>query len=235
MKNKVSVNLDIDSPYAESNTAFYNFKRKLTYNFVFKILTKYIDPSKNYNILEIGTGSGFFLKYAQEYFPNSSFYAIEYDSRLVEISKKRNPNVFISQGNAELFDFDSITFDFVFSFQVIEHLYHPERMLTNVYKHLNDGGFFLFTTPNLDGYGAVVMKEKWHGYRDDHVSLKGFDDWVKISLAHGFDPIHLSSTFFSGIPILNRFPFGLINWLLLLLFGSFKWKYGESFVGLFKK
>ncbi len=108
-------------------------------------------------------------------------------------------------------------------------------MLQLVKKHLEPGGVFIFTTPNLTGYGARMMKEQWLGYREDHVSLKGYDDWVALLKETGFTPVYCGSTFFSGIPWFNRFPLGIVNWGLLFLFGSWKWRSGESFVGLFKK
>jgi len=107
-------------------------------------------------------------------------------------------------------------------------------MLDNVRAHLKPGGIFLVTTPNLSGLGARLMKEKWHGYRDDHVSMKGKDEWDRLIAAHGFSPLYSGSTFFSGVPLLNKLPFGIVNWLLLLAFGSLRWSAGESYVGVFK-
>ena len=107
-------------------------------------------------------------------------------------------------------------------------------MLECVRKHLSPNGIFILTTPNLDGFGAKIMKNKWHGYRDDHVSLKGFMDWKGLVEKNGFQPVYCGSTFFSGIPILNSFPLGLFNWGLLVVFGTARWKYGESFVGIFR-
>ena len=90
------------------------------------------------------------------------------------------------------------------------------------------------TTPNLSGLGAHWMKEKWHGYRDDHVSLKGKDEWDLLIVSHGFEPLYTGSTFFSGFPVLNKLPMGILNWMLLVVFGSLRWSVGESYVGVFK-
>ena len=122
----------------------------------------------------------------------------------------------------------------VVSFQVIEHLYNPSAMLVNVRNHLRPGGIFLVTTPNVSGFGARWMQDKWHGYREDHVSLMGKDDWDRLIISHGFEPLYSGSTFFSGVPILNKLPLGVINWLLLVVFGSLRWRWGESYVGVFK-
>jgi hypothetical protein len=77
------------------------------------------------------------------------------------------------------------------------------------------------------------MGKNWHGYRNDHVSLKDVDGWVGLVESHGFDCVYAGSTFFSGVPLLNKLPLGIFNWALLLAFGSLRWKKGEAFVGAF--
>jgi hypothetical protein len=106
-------------------------------------------------------------------------------------------------------------------------------MLARARRHLAPGGLLIITTPNLEGFGARVMKSRWHGYRDDHVSLKTVDQWLSVIEAQGFRAVYVGSTFFSGIPWLNRMPLGLVNWGLLTVFGAWRWHRGESFVGAF--
>ena len=234
MNEKVSVNTDIPSPYIENRGGLYRLKRRLTYAFAFRLLNKHLKNRRNLEILEIGTGSGFFLDFARDSFPDSRFSGVEYDERLLAETSSRAPFADLIKGNAENFDLGKDRFDLVVSFQVIEHLYNPGAMLDNVSTHLKPGGLFLVTTPNLSGLGARWMKEKWHGYRDDHVSLKGKDEWDGLIETHGFEPLYTGSTFFSGLPVLNKLPLGIINWLLLVGFGSLRWSLGESYVGVFK-
>jgi SAM-dependent methyltransferase len=234
MTYRVSVNTKISSPYIESKSPLYRLKRKLTYAFAFRLLNRYLMQRQGLEILEIGTGSGFFLEFAKESFPNSHFSGVEYDERLLAETALRAPHASLIQGNAENFSIEKGRYDLVVSFQVIEHLYNPSAMLENVRAHLKPGGVFLVTTPNLTGLGARVMKERWHGYRDDHVSLKGMDEWNRLIVGHGFISLYSGSTFFSGVPLLNKLPLGIINWLLLFSFGSLRWSFGESYVGVFK-
>jgi SAM-dependent methyltransferase len=233
MNDKVSVNTDIPSPYIENRGGLYRLKRKLTYGFAFRLLNKHLDRKQPLEILEIGTGSGFFLDFASENFPNSRLTGLEYDERLLYEAQRRAPNASIIQGNAECFELGLNKYDLIVSFQVIEHLYNPEAMLENVKAHLKSGGIFLVTTPNLSGIGAQIMKDRWQGYRDDHVSLMHKRDWESLIKTKGFSSLYSGSTFFSGVPVMNKFPLGIINWLLLFVFGSLNWSAGESYVGLF--
>jgi len=231
--SKVSVNLDEPTPYLESDSYLHRLKRKLTYRFALNAIKKQFSSISPFSLLELGTGSGFFLLAAHDYFPKAQLCGIEFDNRLLEATQKRVPFAKTWQGNAESFEIPGQKFDVIASFQVIEHLYKPEFMLIQVKRHLKAGGLFIFTTPNLDGLGAKTMGSKWHGYREDHVSMKGASQWVDLLSSQGFIPLSVGSTFFSGIPFLNRFPLGIFNWLLLLIFGYAPWMRGESFVGVF--
>ena len=232
--SKVSVDLESPSPYIEKVSYFYKIRRKLTYAFAINAVKRFKSKEEKFSLLEIGTGSGYFLSFIHSEFPNASLSGIEYDHRLLETTTSKVPFENCKQGNAELFDFEGEKFDVIVSFQVIEHLYKPEEMLERVKRHLNQNGVFVMTTPNLDGVGARIMGKKWHGFRDDHVSLKGYSDWSALLQKCGFVPVYCGSTFFSGIPLINRFPFGIFNWMLLVIFGTARWKYGESFVGIFQ-
>jgi hypothetical protein len=107
-------------------------------------------------------------------------------------------------------------------------------MSNRVTSHLNQEGILILTTPILECLIANIMKGKWHGYRPDYVSLKGNTEWKTLIENYGFKSIYCGSTFFTGIPLLNKLPLGLINWGSLFLVGSLKWKHGESFIGVFR-
>jgi len=231
---KFSVDLNCPSFYVEPDSKSYRFKRKLTLKPILDIIRKSVGIRKEFSLLEIGTGSGYLLTFLESEYPHAKLAGLEYDERLVSVARSKVNKATIVQGNAEDFDFKNEMFDVIVSLQVIEHLYRPDLMLASVRKHLASGGVFIFTSPNLSSCGARFMKQKWHGYRDDHVFMMEFSDWSPFICKNGFTPIYCGSTFFSGIPFMNKLPMGILNWGLLYLFGSMKWKYGESFVGIFK-
>ncbi len=229
-----TVKLNEPSLYAEPDSGLYRFKRKLTYSNILNLIQKYLKNKTQFNFLEIGTGSGFLLTFLEQKYPNANFRGIEYDPRLVELTQKKLQRAKVEQGNAESFELDE-TFDMVVSLQVIEHLYNPEKMLESVKKVLKNDGYFIFTTPNLGCVSEKVMKEKWHGYREDHVALKNCQQWDDLLKENGFKKVYSGSTFFTGIPLLNKLPLGVFNWALLYFIGSMSWQKGESYVGVFTK
>lgn len=231
--SKVSVDLSAPSPYIEKDSRLHRFKRSLSYAFAFRLITQHFRNNAPRSLLEIGTGSGFFLDFFSERFPAATLHGVEFDERLLAVTQARCPRAQCRQGNAETFDLSPLRFDVIVSFQVIEHLYEPERLLEKARQHLAPGGLLIITTPNLDGVGARWMGKRWHGHRDDHVNLKGANEWQRLIESHGFRSIYAGSTFFSGVPWLNRLPLGLLNWGLLATLGSVRWRQGESFVGAF--
>jgi SAM-dependent methyltransferase len=232
--NKTTVDLSKPTLYAEPDNYIYRIKRKITYRNVLIIISKYISNEHSKSVLEIGTGSGFLISILENTYPKIIFKGLEYDDRLVELTKTKTIKANIIQGNAESFDLKQ-KFNLIVSLQVIEHLYNPEAMIDCVSNHLADDGVFILTTPNLGCISDRIMKDKWHGYRLDHVSLKSRKEWDKLLLEKGFKKIYSGSTFFSGIPILNKLPLGIINWSLLFFIGSLPWSNGESYIGVFKK
>lgn len=233
--SKVSVNLNEPSPYIEGDSWPHRLKRKLSYRFAFKLIRKFKPDLIQGALLEVGTGSGLFLAFCSQIYPHLKLFGLEYDERLLAVTRQRAPTAKSKQGNAEDFEWGTTRFDVVVSFQVLEHLYNPEEMIKRVSSHLVSGGLFIVTTPNLNGLGAKALGAKWHGYRDDHVSLKCMSEWIELIESHGFTSAYTGSTFLTGIPIMNRLPLGIINWSLLYLFGAWPWSRGESFVGAFYK
>ncbi len=232
---KVSVDLSAPSPYVEPDSFVYRMRRRMTYAFALRLLRKRLKREQPIELLEIGTGSGFFLAFVQSAFPKAVLSGLEYDPRLLEVTRARAPFAKCLRDNAEEFDFGDKRFDVIVSFQVVEHLYNPDAMLHRVRQQLKPNGIFLVTSPNLDGLGARIMGNRWHGYREDHVSLKGCREWRRLIESDGFVSDYLGSTFFSGIPWLNCLPLGVCNWFLLATCGCIRWNHGESFVGVFRR
>jgi SAM-dependent methyltransferase len=230
----VSVDLESPSPYVETDSRLYRLKRKLTFQAVMRWVRRAARGSGDFSLLEIGTGAGFFLSFLEAEFAKARLTGIEYDPRLVALTRSKVSRATIQQGNAEEFELPGQKFDIIVSLQVIEHLYHPERMLESVRKHLKPDGVFIFTTPNLGGLGSRLMRDRWHALCADHVSLKPFDEWKSLAEGSGFASIYCGSTFFTGIPWMNRLPLGLVNWGLLVTVGAMRWRHGESFIGVFR-
>ena len=191
--------------------------------------------SSSLSVLDIGTGSGSFLRSIETEFENCKVYGIEYDPRLVTVTNQKIKCGECRQGNAEDFEVPKEKMDIVTSFHVIEHLYKPEKLLRQANKCLKMNGILILATPNLDSIARHVHGKSWQGFRFDHVSLKNRDDWTSEVIKNGFSPLFVGTTFFSGIKAFKIPPLNLITGLFSFLFGAVNWKYGESVIGAYRK
>lgn len=232
-KQETTIDFNEDTFYRESLNARQLFFRKLTYRDIFRKLRRYNKRDVN-SVLEVGSGSGFFVRFFSERFPNSETVSIEYDHRLHEVIKQNSPRTEVHSKNAEDFDFGR-KFDLIVSTHVIEHLYNPEKMVACVSQHLNKDGLLILTTPNNDGFGHLIHGDNWNGIRDDHVSLFNLPELVALVSEHGFDIQYAGSSFFSGVKLMRKVPFRFLNDLLLVLFGSLRWTRGEALMIVARK
>jgi GT2 family glycosyltransferase/2-polyprenyl-3-methyl-5-hydroxy-6-metoxy-1,4-benzoquinol methylase len=103
---------------------------------------------KNKGVLEIGCGSGYGTKYIAES-GAQKVTAYDIDSKAIDFANKNfsHSNIVFAQGDAETLILNK-KYDVILSFEVIEHLNHPEKLLQTVSKSLKKGGVFILSTPN---------------------------------------------------------------------------------------
>jgi SAM-dependent methyltransferase len=67
--------------------------------------------------------------------------------------------------------FPDASFDLVLASHLIEHLNDPAAFVREVYRVLASGGYFLVTTPNIDGFQARLFRSRWRSAIFDHLYL----------------------------------------------------------------
>lgn len=202
--------IDIDSLYNKdyyssnennsvANYCNYENQEKVIKN-KFKFAYSYIheNTSVNKKILEIGAGYGFFLKFLSK---KLKLYAIE-------ISKAAAWKILENNSGAKVYnaDFNRLkleeSFDFIVSFDVIEHQTNLKKYLIKVHSLLDKEGAFMFTTPDygtflnkMFGSHAPAIQPLYHNYYFDH-------EWIKKNLPKfGFKIIYLKTTHFEPMNI----------------------------------
>ena len=104
--------------------------------------------SKNKEVLEIGSGSGYGAYYMATHGVKNIF-AIDPDGKTVDFAKSNFKAKYLQYQKSKIEDLKiKSKFDVVFSFEVIEHLENPEIMLSKVKSLLKKGGVLLVSTPN---------------------------------------------------------------------------------------
>ncbi len=132
-------------------------------NFVYqRSLLAYLEAAKRVsgNVLEIGTGSG----YGIEYIASSATKFVTLDKHQPEeLSNETlicSENVrFIQIKVPPLTNVPDNYFDFVITFQVIEHIKDHKTFVREIFRILKPGGKVILTTPNIK---TSLTRNPWH-------------------------------------------------------------------------
>lgn len=225
-KQRVDLEKLYDAGYYNTNTdnavanyVDYRIQEKVTLK-NFKFAYEYLKASgskKKKKLLEIGAGFGYFLKYLPR---NIICEAIEISKEAIAEIKKQD-DVIVHQG-----DFLKIgisgKFDFIVSFDAIEHQIYLDRYLKKVNSLLEKDGIFIFTTPDFSslfnkivGKNSPLIQLRYHNYYLDK-------KWLKTNiLDFGFRIVSLKTVYIKDVDIgyiilMASFIFPIISKLGLL-------------------
>lgn len=109
------------------------------------------------NLLDVGSGSGFFLDAARERGWNP--FGTEYDVRMVEACRGRG--IQMEQGQLDPGKYPIGHFDVITSFEVIEHVLFPLVDMGHIASLLRKGGIGYLTTPNFSSISRRLSRGQW--------------------------------------------------------------------------
>jgi SAM-dependent methyltransferase len=119
----------------------------------------FLSRVENGNLLDIGCGTGGFLRNMQTLGWN--VFGVEPDVNAVERGRKFN-NINIFEGTLEKAAFPDETFDAITLIHVIEHLDDPTRTLREIYRILKKDGTFVIITPNIGSLCHKKFRQFWY-------------------------------------------------------------------------
>ena len=132
--------------------------RDVTDNFVFqRSKLAYVEAAKRVGgrVLEIGTGTGYGIDIIA---PNVEHFVTMDKTRSEELGAMP-ANVEFKEGVVPPLPFADESFDYVVSFQVIEHIKRDKELVREVHRVLKRGGKFIVSTPNRP---MSLTRNPWH-------------------------------------------------------------------------
>lgn len=156
-------------------------------------------------VLEIGCGSGLFLRYLQE-----AGYAVEgVETSKAEVRYARERfGLTVSEGALETLPLEPGHYDAVVMVNVLEHVLDPAATVARIHSLLKPGGWVVLVLPMIDSGQARWLGARWGGVTEAprHVAIPsaagakrllgsaGFEDvrWAPSSLAENAGHIVLS-------------------------------------------
>lgn len=148
---------------------------------------------ENGRLLDVGCGSGGYLKMLRQFSKTLDLYGIDIKLR-EELLKIKDINFFkgeLSQANIEK-DF----FDIVIMNNLIEHVNNPGDVLANAHELLKKGGSLIGEVPNGASFGHKFWKSYWGPlHTPRHLYIFNKENLVKLFQESGFSNIKISYTF----------------------------------------
>ncbi len=126
-----------------------------------KLIKEKTTLSKKSKVLEIGSGFGGFYSYLSQVVEGNSYTGIELDKEAVKFCKD-----FFKTGNFTNISIEKFQsknkFNYIFAFEVLEHLDDPFRAIGKIYSLLDKSGVFVGTSPYP--YSKNVFADRTHRY-----------------------------------------------------------------------
>ncbi|MEM5948686.1 class I SAM-dependent methyltransferase [Spirochaetia bacterium 38H-sp] len=135
-------------------------------------------------ILDIGCATGKLLSFFKS--RGWDAYGIEICHQSAEYARK-NYGLEILETPVESVDIENEYFGFIHSSHVIEHVPSPVAFLSAIYRLLVPGGYAVIVTPNVEGFQALLLREKWRSAIPDHTFLFSKHTLLSILEKQGFE------------------------------------------------
>lgn len=117
------------------------------------LITETVD--KKINILEIGCNCGATLIEVKNRYKNSNLYGLDFNQYTAKIA---NYNANVQTTKIQYIDlsiYEESFFDYVILGDIIEHVYNPKELLTNIFKYLKKDGYIISTIPNIMHFSII--------------------------------------------------------------------------------
>ncbi|MBX3491405.1 MAG: FkbM family methyltransferase [Parvibaculum sp.] len=147
-------------------------------------------------VLDLGCGAGNTVDFFRSRLPESKWVGVDVEQSPEVATRTRSDATFVTFDGVNL-PFADGEFDLIYSNQVLEHVRHPERLLSEVHRVLSPDGFFIGQTSHL---------EPFHSFSYWNFTAYGFKEICEsanlrlVEIRPGIDGITLVKRAYLGRP-----------------------------------
>jgi 2-polyprenyl-3-methyl-5-hydroxy-6-metoxy-1,4-benzoquinol methylase len=138
------------------------------------------------DILEIGSGFGYFVQYANSTGHHAT--GTEATKEYAEMSSESlNGRIIHVEGGRYTDHFERASFDLIYMEAVFEHVLHPEAILSQMRRLLRPGGVLFLAVPNMDSLSSRLQGRYWAwAAPPDHLYFYNQSNLSLLLEKHGF-------------------------------------------------
>jgi len=105
-------------------------------------------------ILDVSCGTGEFLQEMKQKRPNAELYGVDISEKMIEVARKKLPNVRFSVGNVHDLRYKSNYFDCVITTEAFHHYYDQQKALGEMARVAKNGGKVIVSDINF--YSRII-------------------------------------------------------------------------------
>ena len=120
-----------------------------------RVILNLLKPDKSAKLLDLGCRDGIFTLELGKRVGTEQLYGVDVVPDFIEQSEAKGIRAYQADLNEPL-PLDSDSFDIVHANQVLEHIYHTDLFLKEIYRVLKPGGYAVISTPNLAGWHSIA-------------------------------------------------------------------------------
>jgi ubiquinone/menaquinone biosynthesis C-methylase UbiE len=163
----LNLNVDCLGNYRNKWVAdpFHSWSRQWEYPYVYQMIQKYIDNSRNANefkILDVGSGVTFFPYYIYLTFEKVTVDCCDFDTEYIpifsRINANLNQNVKFHNMDMKKLELEDNSYDIIYCISVLEHTNDHENVLKEFHRVLKPNGSLILTFDiSIDGFADISI------------------------------------------------------------------------------
>lgn len=170
------------------------------------------------NVLEVGSGSGQFIRAFKQKHPEWECFGSDISATALDYAKKTNDGVNYDLAQENVLPYPDNNFSAVLVFDVLEHVKNPQNIVSEIFRVLKPGGkFYCFVPCEGDKLSMWYWLRNFSGWKDltekyaGHINRWSRKVWLNLFLQNRFkiSKINYSEHFFGQL--LGLVAFRIMN------------------------